>query len=120
MHKMEGRIPSSYSVHLERLMNVLEFFDNWQRELREVPADGSDWKRYFTTRESFFDLRIGILGFISVCRYLFAQPEKYKVNRHSSINTRFINPRSCSQVCVVLCLTPCHGPNRIFSACMRR
>ncbi|CAN0292070.1 unnamed protein product, partial [Pylaiella littoralis] len=55
------------------------------------------WKKHFITRESWFDLRLCILGFVSTCRFLFDRPAIFQVDSLSPNDRRFIGPRSLSQ-----------------------
>ncbi|CAM9770889.1 unnamed protein product, partial [Hapterophycus canaliculatus] len=67
INKMKGYIGSSESVLVDRLMEILSFFDDWQATLQEhgdeSGAKGVGWKKHFITRESWHDLRLCILGF---------------------------------------------------------
>ncbi|CAN0183468.1 unnamed protein product, partial [Ectocarpus sp. 4 AP-2014] len=58
--------------------------------------DPANCKRQFITRESWFDIRVCILGFVSMCRYLFETDSRFKVSALSDL-LRFINQRYCGQ-----------------------
>ncbi|CAM9229679.1 unnamed protein product [Ectocarpus sp. 12 AP-2014] len=98
---MKGYVTSAEDPILERLMEILRYFDDWNDMLQEFPppTGGGDlgWKKHFITRESWFDLRLTILGFVATCRYFFEHPEGFGVDDLSSNANRFINPRTFSQ-----------------------
>lgn len=101
INKSKGYINGVESIQIERLMEILSFFDDWQDTLqkqKEVRGGGAhDWKRHFITRESWFDLRLCILGFVSTCRYLFTDPSRFKIGNLSPV-PRFLSARTFSQV----------------------
>ncbi|CAN0525246.1 unnamed protein product [Ectocarpus sp. 12 AP-2014] len=97
---MKGYVTSLDSPIIVRLMEILVFFDYWHSSLQASPPPTSggdqDWKRHFITRESWFDLRACILGFVSVCRYLLEFPARFQEGNLSDA-FRYINPRTFSQ-----------------------
>ncbi|CAN0104906.1 unnamed protein product, partial [Pylaiella littoralis] len=99
--KGDGYIKSATSAHLERLIDILLHFEKWQNSLQEKnkELEGGEhaWKKHFITRESWFDLRLCILGFVSTCRFLFDRPAIFQVDSLSPNDRRFIGPRNLSQ-----------------------
>ncbi|CAN0308436.1 unnamed protein product, partial [Pylaiella littoralis] len=95
--KGDGYIKSATSAHLERLIDILLHFEKWQNSLQEKnkELEGGEhaWKKHFITRESWFDLRLCILGFVSTCRFLFDRPAIFQVDSLSPNDRRFIGPR---------------------------
>lgn len=100
--KAAGYIKSPESLHIERLMEILSYFDNWQSQLQShnstEKGEEHAWKKHFITRESWFDLRLCVLGFVSTCRYLLDEPERFQSNSLSPNMWRFICSRIFSQV----------------------
>ena len=100
--KGDGYIKSATSAHLDRLIDILLHLEKWQNSLQEKNKElgGGEhaWKKHFITRESWFDLRLCILGFVSTCRFLFDLPEIFQVDSLSPNDRRFICPRNLSQV----------------------
>lgn len=99
---MAGYIRSFESAPIDRLMEILQFFDDWESTLKLKHQAGEAvsevaWKKHFITHQSWFDLRLSILGFISMCRYLFEDPARFQMDSLSS-NLRFVCPRCLSQV----------------------
>lgn len=101
LNKNKGYICSSESVMIDRLMEILSFFDDWQNRLElkigELGGDGGAWKTHFITCESWCDLRLCVLGFVGMCRYLHADTQRFKIGQLSP-GHRYFSPRTCSQV----------------------
>ena len=98
LHKMRGYITRIESAQLDRLMDILRFFQLWQEQLRASPPTGQNWERYFITRESWFDLRLSILGFVAMSRYLLANPDNYTGDRASPNQWRGVSSTPATSV----------------------
>ena len=84
-------------------MDILDFFSKWEYELvNSPPRDSADWQRHFISQASWFDLRVCILGFLSLCRYVFpggaAGGDLDRREGAPRTRRRYINPRTFSQV----------------------
>lgn len=94
-NKKDGYITGADSPHLDRLLEILEFFDVRQISLQASFEQG-EWQKHFITDQSWFDMRATILGFVSMARYIFA--DKDLVEEVDGKATRFLYPRMFSQV----------------------
>ncbi|CAM9923081.1 unnamed protein product [Laminaria digitata] len=105
LNKLKGYVTSGDSIHTRRLMDILDFFSKWEYELvNSPPRDGTNWQRHFISQGSWFDVRVLILGFVSLCRYVFpggaADGGGGDVDERegaSRTRTRYVNPRTFSQ-----------------------
>ena len=92
---------SANDSKLEELMDIVRFFDKWRSSLEERTTRGDDaWKKHFITDFSWTDMRVCILGFVSMCRYLFEEDSRFKVSPLRPW-PHYVNPRNCGQVCLV-------------------
>ncbi|CAN0241232.1 unnamed protein product [Ectocarpus fasciculatus] len=55
-NKKDGYITGADSPHLDRLLEILEFFDVWQISLQASFEQG-EWQKHFITDQSWFDMR---------------------------------------------------------------
>lgn len=83
LSKQKGYIWRSDSSHLEGLLHILEWFDEWRTSLECSSAPGT-WKDNFITDMSWYDMRLTIMADESPV----LKGEKRK---------RFLNPRMFSQ-----------------------
>ena len=84
-------------------MDILDFFSKWEYDLvNSPPRDSTNWQRHFISQASWFDLRMCILGFVSLCRYVFpggaAGSDVDQRQGASRSHRRYVNPRTFSQV----------------------
>ncbi|CAM9655412.1 unnamed protein product, partial [Pylaiella littoralis] len=87
-----GYITSADDSKLEELMDILRFFEKWRCNLEEKTTLGDvTWKKHFITEYSWTDIRVSILGFVSMCRYLFEDDSRFKVSRLRD-TPRYVNP----------------------------
>ncbi|CAM9765664.1 unnamed protein product, partial [Pylaiella littoralis] len=93
LDKKAGYITSADDSKLEELMDILRFFEKWRCNLEEKTTLGDvTWKKHFITEYSWTDIRVSILGFVSMCRYLFEDDSRFKVSRLRD-TPRYVNPR---------------------------
>ncbi|CAM9656082.1 unnamed protein product, partial [Pylaiella littoralis] len=93
LDKKAGYITSADDSKLEELMDILRFFEKWRCNLEEKTTVGDvTWKKHFITEYSWTDIRVSILGFVSMCRYLFEDDSRFKVSRPRD-TPRYVNPR---------------------------
>ncbi|CAN0382331.1 unnamed protein product, partial [Pylaiella littoralis] len=98
LDKKAGYITSADDSKLEELMDILRFFEKWRCNLEEKTTVGDvTWKKHFITEYSWTDIRVSILGFVSMCRYLFEDDSRFKVSRPRD-TPRYVNPRHHCQV----------------------
>ncbi|CAB1101423.1 unnamed protein product [Ectocarpus sp. CCAP 1310/34] len=95
LDKMVGYTGSADDSKLEGLMDILRFFDEWRASLEARPTLG-DWKAHFITDHSWTDIRVCILGTVSMCRYLFEKDSRFKIYPLSDV-PHFINLRCIGQ-----------------------
>ncbi|CAN0500677.1 unnamed protein product, partial [Ectocarpus sp. 12 AP-2014] len=97
LHKMAGYVTSADDSKLEELMDILRFFEEWRASLEAKAKPGDDtWKAHFITDYSWTDIRVCILGSVSLCRYLFGEDSRFKVSPLSGV-LHFVNPRNVGQ-----------------------
>ena len=66
----KGCITGEDSPKLARFLEILEWFDAWRRELKLFRPMGVDLDN-FVMGESWFDMQLTILGFVSLSHYVF-------------------------------------------------
>lgn len=93
LSKKKGYIWRSDSSHLEGLLHILEWFDEWRTSLECSSAPGT-WKDNFITDMSWYDMRLTILGFVAMSRYIMADESPVLKGEKRK---RFLNPRMFSQ-----------------------
>lgn len=98
LNKHKGYIASADDSKLEVLMDILRFFDEWRSKLEAKTTQGDvTWKKHFITDFSWTDIRVCILGFVGMCRYLFEEESRFKVSPLSPA-PHYVNPRNHGQV----------------------
>ncbi|CAB1100333.1 unnamed protein product [Ectocarpus sp. CCAP 1310/34] len=103
LDKEAGYISSADDSKLEELINMVRFFDKWRSSLQEKTTMGDEtWKKHFITEFSWTDIRVCILGFVSMCRYLFEEDSRFKVSPRRPW-PHFINQRNCGQDVIEHC-----------------
>lgn len=93
LSKKKGFITESNSLHLKKLLGILEWFDDWRISLELSCAPGP-WKDYFITDMSWFDMRLTILGFVAMSRYIMSDESPVLKGEK---RRRYLNPRMFSQ-----------------------
>eukprot|EP00752_Nemacystus_decipiens_P018315 g16431.t1 len=97
LNEEAGYITSANDSKLEELMDIVRFFDEWRSSLEEKTTMGDDsWKKHFITEFSWTDIRVCILGFVSMCRYLFEEDSRFKVSPRRPW-PNYVNARTCVQ-----------------------
>lgn len=109
INKYKGYVTSVDDIHLGRLMEILQFFQRWEQSLRESDPASSEWKKHFITHQSWYDLRLTILSFVALSRYLLAEPSTFREDTRGGRGPRYISPRDFSQVrkCVLRHIARC-------------
>lgn len=82
---------------LDRLLEILGWFETWRRELEPFFPGVTDIKA-FITRESWFDMQLAILGFVALSRYLFSNESLVDEGGRR----RYLFPRDFSQASISL------------------
>ncbi|CAN0406883.1 unnamed protein product, partial [Pylaiella littoralis] len=90
--KKAGYITSVDDSKLEALIDIMRFFEKWRCNLEKTTVGDVTWKKHFITEYSWTKIRVSILGFVSMCRYLFEDDSRFKVSRPRD-TPRYVNPR---------------------------
>ncbi|CAB1103448.1 unnamed protein product [Ectocarpus sp. CCAP 1310/34] len=97
LDKMVSYIRSADDSKLEEVMDILLLFDEWRASLEARPTLGDGaWKAHFITDHSWTDIRVCILGTVSMCRYVFEEDSTFKIPPLSDV-PHFINLRYIGQ-----------------------
>lgn len=103
-NKIHRFITKADSPQLERLLEILEYFDSCQITLH-ASFEGGDWQKHFITAQSWFDMRATILSFVSMSRYIFSDEDREgNVKESDEKARRYLYPRMFSQVAYIIAL----------------
>ncbi|CAM9341895.1 unnamed protein product [Ectocarpus sp. 12 AP-2014] len=71
LNKTDGYIMGADSNKLEKLMEILAWFSEWEGQAHYA-SGATNWQEKFITWQSWTDMRATILGFVAMSRYIFS------------------------------------------------